>query len=168
MQNRWLCRVYEELKGTMNILFFLTPKQDVAFIYNDFTLRQTLEKMEHHRYSSIPILNRKGEYVGTITEGDLLWGIKNAYNLSMEQAEDMPVMSLPRKRDNSPVRVDTTMDDLVFASMQQNFVPVIDDKNSFIGIIKRKDIIQYCYDRYKKENPMEKRRKSFLAQASVY
>ena len=168
MQNRWLCRVYEELKGTMNILFFLTPKQDVAFIYNDFTLRQTSEKMEHHRYSSIPILNRKGEYVGTITEGDLLWGIKNAYNLSMEQAEDMPVMSLPRKRDNSPVRVDTTMDDLVFASMQQNFVPVIDDKNSFIGIIKRKDIIQYCYDRYKKENPMEKRRKSFLAQASVY
>ena len=124
--------------------------------------------MEHHLYSSIPILNRKGEYVGTITEGDLLWGIKNAYNLSMEQAEDMPVMSLPRKRDNSPVRVDTTMDDLVFASMQQNFVPVIDDKNSFIGIIKRKDIIQYCYDRYKKENPMEKRRKSFLAQASVY
>ncbi len=168
MQNRRLCRIYEELKGTMNILFFLTPKQDVAFIYNDFTLRQTLEKMEHHRYSSIPILNRKGEYVGTITEGDLLWGIKNAYNLSMEQAEDMPVMSLPRKRDNSPVRVDTTMDDLVFASMQQNFVPVIDDKNSFIGIIKRKDIIQYCYDRYKKENPMEKRRKSFLAQASVY
>ena len=168
MQNRWLCRVYEELKGTMNILFFLTPKQDVAFIDNDFTLRQTSEKMEHHRYSSIPILNRKGEYVGTITEGDLLWGIKNAYNLSMEQAEDMPVMSLPRKRDNSPVRVDTTMDDLVFASMQQNFVPVIDDKNSFIGIIKRKDIIQYCYDRYKKENPMEKRRKSFLAQASVY
>ena len=127
----------------------------MAFIYNDFTLRQTLEKMEHHRYSSIPILNRKGEYVGTITEGDLLWGIKNAYNLSMEQAEDMPVMSLPRKRDNSPVRVDTTMDDLVFASMQQNFVPVIDDKNSFIGIIKRKDIIQYCYDRYKKENPMK-------------
>lgn len=151
----------------MNILFFLTPKQDVAFIYNDFTLRQTLEKMEHHRYSSIPILNRKGEYVGTITEGDLLWGIKNAYNLSLEQAEDMMVMSLPRKRDNSAVRVDTTMEDLVVASMQQNFVPVIDDKNSFIGIIKRKDIIQYCYDRYKNQNPTEKRRKHILARTGV-
>ncbi|MEG0305667.1 MAG: CBS domain-containing protein, partial [Oscillospiraceae bacterium] len=41
----------------MNILFFLTPKNDVAFLYDDFTLRQALEKMEHHRYSSIPILN---------------------------------------------------------------------------------------------------------------
>ncbi len=146
----------------MNILFFLTPKQDVAFIYDDFSIRQTLEKMEHHRYSSIPILNRKGEYIGTITEGDLLWGIKNAYNLSLEQAEDMPVIRLPRKRDNQPVRVDTTMDELVTASMQQNFVPVIDDKNSFIGIIKRKDIIQYCYDRYKKENPLEVRRRNTL------
>ena len=55
----------------MNILFFLTPKQDVAFIYDDFTLRQTLEKMEHHRYSSIPVLTRRGEYAGTITEGSM-------------------------------------------------------------------------------------------------
>lgn len=151
----------------MNILFFLTPKQDVAFIYDDFSLRQTLEKMEHHRYSSIPILNRKGEYVGTITEGDLLWGIKNAYDLSVAQAEEMPVMSLPRKRDNQPVRVDTTMDELVTAAMQQNFVPVIDDKNSFIGIIKRKDIIQYCYDRYKNENPAENRRKNMFASCGI-
>ncbi len=151
----------------MNILFFLTPKQDVAFIYDDFSLRQTLEKMEHHRYSSIPILNRKGEYVGTITEGDLLWGIKNAYDLSVVQAEEMPVMSLPRKRDNQPVRVDTTMDELITASMQQNFVPVIDDKNSFIGIIKRKDIIQYCYDRYKKENPAKNKRKNVFASVGI-
>lgn len=141
----------------MNILFFLTPKQDVAFIYDDFTVRQTLEKMEYHRYSSIPILNRQGEYVGTITEGDLLWGIKNGYGLSLSHAEEVPVMALPRKRDNSAVRVDTTMDELVMASMRQNFVPVIDDKNSFIGIIKRKDIIQYCYDRYKKDNPEEQK-----------
>ena len=73
-------------------------------------------------------------------------------------------MSLPRKRDNCAVRVDTTMDELVTASMRQNFVPVIDDKNSFIGIIKRKDIIQYCYDRYKKE---EQPRRRVCAEASV-
>lgn len=63
----------------MNLLFFLTPKQDVAFIYDDFTLRQTLEKMEYHRYSSIPVLTRRGEYAGTITEGDLLWYIKTIW-----------------------------------------------------------------------------------------
>ena len=74
----------------MNILFFLTPKQDVAFLYDDFTLRQALEKMEYHRYSSIPMLNRKGEYVGTMTEGDLLWAIKNQ-GIRIENAEEIPI-----------------------------------------------------------------------------
>ena len=137
----------------MNILFVLTPTQDVAYIYDDFTLRQALEKMEHHRYSSIPVLNRKGEYVGTMTEGDLLWGIKNQ-NLKLENAEDIPIRSIPRKRDYKPVSVNTQMDELVAAAMTQNFVPVLDDKKSFIGLVKRNAIIQYCYDRYRAVAPM--------------
>lgn len=60
----------------MNLLFFLTPKQDVLYIYEDFTLRQTLEKWSNQRYATIPVLKRNGEYVGSITEGDILWGMK--------------------------------------------------------------------------------------------
>lgn len=142
----------------MNILFFLTPKQDVAFLYDDFTLRQALEKMEYHRYSSIPMLNRKGEYVGTITEGDLLWAIKNQ-NIRMEDAEDIPISCIPRKRDYRPVSISTLMDELVAAAMAQNFVPVLDDKKSFIGLVKRNAIIQYCYDRFAANNAIPNRAK---------
>ena len=134
----------------MNLLFFLTPKAEVAYLYDDFTLRQALEKMEYHRYSSIPILNRKGEYVGTITEGDILWAIKRNYNLNLQGAEDIPLLSIPRKRDYHTVSVDTSMEHLVAAAMQQNFVPVIDGKDSFIGLVKRNSIIQFCYERYEK------------------
>lgn len=130
----------------MNLLFFLTPKQDVAFLYDDFTLRQALEKMEYHRYSTIPVLNRAGEYVGSMTEGDLLWGIKNQ-GIRLEDAEEVMIRNIPRKRDYKPVTVTTQMDDLVAAAMTQNFVPVVDDKKSFIGLVKRNAIIQYCYDR---------------------
>ena len=132
----------------MNILFFLTPKQDVAFLYDDFTLRQALEKMEYHRYSSIPILNRRGEYVGTMTEGDLLWALKNGV-VTIDEAESVSIGAIPRRRDYRPVTVTTQMDELVAAAISQNFVPVLDDKKSFIGIVKRGDIIQYCYDRYR-------------------
>ena len=100
----------------MNLLFFLTPKAEVAYLYDDFTLRQAIEKMEYHRYSSIPILNRKGEYVGTITEGDILWAVKRNYNLNLQDAEDMPIMSIPRKRDNKCVSVDTDMEELIAAA----------------------------------------------------
>ena len=56
----------------MNILFFLTPKEKVSHIFNDDTLRQVVEKMEFHGYSAIPLLDKEGKYIGTITEGDLL------------------------------------------------------------------------------------------------
>lgn len=139
----------------MNLLYFLTPKAEVAYLFDDFTVRQALEKMEYHRYSSIPILNRKGEYVGTITEGDLLWAIKRMYNLDLQAAEDLPVMQIPRKHDYQCVAVDTDMDQLVSTAMRQNFVPVIDGKNSFIGLVKRNSIIQYCYDQYRSRQPEE-------------
>ena len=101
----------------MNLFYFLTPKAEVAYLYNDFTLRQALEKMEYHRYSSIPILNRAGEYVGTVTEGDLLWFIKNNAGLDLSSAEDTPLMSIPRKHDYACVPIDTDIDHLIHAAM---------------------------------------------------
>ncbi|HJA36365.1 MAG TPA: CBS domain-containing protein [Firmicutes bacterium] len=127
----------------MNVLFFLTPKSKVAYIYDDFTLRQTLEKMEYHRYSAVPLLTREGKYVGTITEGDLLWSIKNKYSLNFKEAESTPIMEIPRRMDNLPVTADTEVEDLIIKALNQNFVPVTDDRGMFIGIVTRKDIMRY-------------------------
>jgi len=134
----------------MNVLFFLTPKSDVAYLYEDYSLRQALEKMKHYRYSAIPIINRQGNYIGTITEGDLLWSIKDEYSLNIHNAEEIFLKQIERHRNNNPVNVNCEIEDLILTSMNQNFVPVIDDNNIFIGIITRKDIIQYCYNRCKK------------------
>ena len=92
----------------MNILFFLSPKQDLMYVYDDFTLRQTLEKWENNRYASIPVLNRQGKYVGTLTEGDILWGLKKFHGLDLEAAEDVPISAFPHKRDYKAVTVTTS------------------------------------------------------------
>lgn len=133
----------------MNILFYLVPKSDVMYLYEDYTLRQALEKMEYHRYSSVPIITRAGTYVGTLTEGDILWELKDKHNLALREAEEIPIRALKRKRDNQPVNVNCNIEDLVMTSMNQNFVPVIDDNRVFIGIVTRKSIIEYCYNQYK-------------------
>jgi len=135
----------------MNILFFLTPKSDVAFIYEDETLRQALEKMEHHKFAAVPLISRKGRYIGTITEGDLLWGIKNKFNLNLKEAEHIPVTCIDRRADNRPVFADSDMEDLIDKALNQNFVPVMDDQKDFIGIITRKDILKYFYSKLKKD-----------------
>lgn len=127
----------------MNVLLFLTPKSQVAFLEADFTIRQGLEKMEYHRYSSMPIIDNRGHYIGTITEGDLLWEIKNNFSLDLKKAEQTPLLSVKRLRDNKPVKATADVEDLLPIVMDQNFVPVIDDQNIFIGIVTRKSIIQY-------------------------
>lgn len=127
-----------------NILFFLTPKAMCAYVHDDYTLRQALEKMETAGYAALPILNKRGEYRGTLTEGDLLWAVKNMCYMDMRQAEAHRIMEIPRRKDNIPVRVTTTMYALVERASTQNFVPVVDDKDAFIGIITRRSIIKYC------------------------
>lgn len=131
----------------MNILLFLTPKDSVSYIYDDFTLRQTLERMERSKYAAVPIINRDGKYIGTITEGDLLWEIKTNSGLNIKKAEKIPVTDIKRKMDNLPVRIGTGMDELIITATNQNFVPVVDDRDVFIGIITRKDIIKYMHSK---------------------
>lgn len=133
----------------MNILFFLKPKSEVAYIYDYCTLRQVLETMEYHKYASIPMLNKNGEYVGTITEGDLLWGIKQYTNLDLKKAEHIFIQDFPRRADYIAVSAGVNMQDLITTAMHQNFVPVVDDSNKFIGIVTRRTIIEYCYEKLK-------------------
>ena len=135
----------------MNILFFLTPKSEVAYIYEDESLRQALEKMEYHEYSSIPMISRTGRYIGTITEGDMLWGIKNKFNLNLKEAEHVPVTAIPRRMDYLPVKIDSRMEDMLDRALNQNFIPVVDDQKNFIGIITRKEIIKYFYQKMSRE-----------------
>ena len=140
----------------MNILFFLTPKEDVAHVEETDTMRQVLEKMEHHGYTAIPLLGVEGKYIGTITEGDLLWFLKDRNFPDLKLLEDMPITSIERRRDNQAVKIDESMENLFDKVMNQNFVPVIDDKKIFIGIVTRKDIIKFCFDTYVKTGKEEK------------
>ena len=133
----------------MNILLLLTPKHNIEFAYENATLRQVLEKMEYHRFSAIPIISKDGKYVGTITEGDLLWSIKNEYDLSLKEAENILISEIKRHRDNVPVHINNDVSDLFDVAINQNFVPVLDDNDIFIGIVTRQDILKYFYQKTK-------------------
>ena len=134
----------------MNILFFLKPKNELSYIYNDFTLRQALEKMEFYRFSAIPVLSRDGQYIKTITEGDILWSLKNWNEISFVNTEEIYINEIKNHRVYKSIGIDRTIDDLIDLISEQNFVPVVDDRNMFIGIITRKSVIEYLYSKTKK------------------
>ncbi len=126
----------------VNILFFLLPKNNVEYVYDNYSIRQVLEKMDFHRYSAIPIISKDGKYVGTISEGDILMFIKHQPD-TFDKLANINILSVPRYRDTASIKIDKNMDDLVTLIYQQNFVPVVDDYGSFIGIITRKKVIEY-------------------------
>ncbi|MCM1203706.1 MAG: CBS domain-containing protein [Bacteroidales bacterium] len=130
----------------INILFFLTPKAEVAYLEENYSLRQVLEKMEYHKYSSIPILNSEGEYLGTLSEGDLLWYFRHNDMVGIKWQELLHLTDVPRRFDYEPVNASSNIEDLLSKIIQQNFVPVVDDCDKFIGIITRRDVIQYYGD----------------------
>ena len=134
----------------MNIAFFLTPKNEVVCESVESTMRQVIEKMEHHGYTAIPLIDKYGKYVGTLTEGDLLWKLKNTMNLNFRNTETVKVKDIPRRVKHKSVTISEDIESLINLAVNQNFVPVVDDEGIFIGIIKRSDIINYCYKELKK------------------
>ena len=135
----------------MNILFFLIPKSKVAYVQNTFTLRQVAEKLRYYHYTAIPILDDKGKYVDTISEGDLLWYIKDHDEMNYHMAEETLITSVSISRRVTAIKSSSRMEDLYQMALNQNFVPVVDDQGVFIGIITRRSIMEYFFKSEKGE-----------------
>lgn len=133
----------------MNILSLLKYKGSVAYLFDDNTLRQGLEKMRYHGYTAIPVITRDGIYKGTVSEGDFLWHCVDSGKYDIKEQEIFTVDDIIRPDWNPPAKISISIEDLVNMVMDQNFVPMIDDRGVFIGIITRKDIIRSFCDKFK-------------------
>lgn len=126
----------------MNVISLLIPKINVAYIYEDYTIRQGLEKMRAHSYTAIPVLTRKGMYAGTVSEGDFLWNLVDDGNNSLKEKEKLHISDIIRDGFNPPADIYIKMDELLKRAINQSFIPLTDDRGSFMGIVTRQNIIR--------------------------
>lgn len=143
----------------MNIIQLLHPKALIDYIYDDTTCRQALEIMGNHGFSAVPVIDHNGEYVKTLSEGDLLWFMISRQLCGKRELEQFTVNDISSKKNIEvrPVCVTASIDDVILMLVNQNFVPVIDDRKTFIGIITRSDVLKYCHNRLKKTGSDEVR-----------
>ncbi|SDC43808.1 CBS domain-containing protein [Paenibacillus sp. UNCCL117] len=127
----------------MKIGSFLLPKDEVSFITSSVSMREAMEQLELHHYTAIPIIDSEGKYIGTLSEGDLLWKLKNTPGLNFENMDQVRVIDIKKRIYNECVSIHAHMEDMLALAADQNFVPVVDDDRVFLGIIRRKDIIEY-------------------------
>ncbi len=129
----------------MNAAFYLTPKSSVVYLYDDFTIRQGLEKLRNTHFSAVPVIDREGRYIGIVSEGSFLWPlfdlIKENNPQILKETETKTIGGVIDKDKYKPVSVNVSEEELFQMAALQNFVPIIDDRDIFIGLVTRRAII---------------------------
>lgn len=123
----------------MNVMSLLRLKKDISFIESDSTIRQAIEKFKYHGYSAVPVLDEQGKYKGTITEGDLLRSLVEKGDIKL--LEEHNILEIVRSDFNPSASVDIDILELLKMISNQNFVPIVDDRDVLMGIITRKTVI---------------------------
>ncbi len=128
----------------MNIALFLTPKSEVVWLPESITVRQAMERLEATRFAAVPVLDAHGHYASTLTEGDLLWALWRTSGPTREAAQHLSLGLVPRQVKYLAVSIDAQVEELLSLAVHQNFVPVVDSRGVFTGIVRRKRIIEHC------------------------
>lgn len=132
----------------MNIMRFIVPKSLVEYVSTDSTVRQALEKMRYHRYAAIPVIDSEGKYVGTLRNDDLFTYFLENGSFDSRAAERDGVGQILDRNYSPPVYHNASMNELIEKVKEHNFVPVVDDRGCFVGIILRRDILNYLLKFY--------------------
>ena len=140
----------------MNILRFMLPKSSVEYIESDSTVRQALEKMRYHRYVAIPVIDAEGMYLGTIRNDDIFRYFLDNESLDFRAAEKDSVLSIMDAEHSKPLYHNASIEDLIENVKEHNFVPIVDDRGCFIGIILRRDVLNFLLKYYNRAKAAEK------------
>ena len=129
------------MKQIANIISLVTPKSATNYLKEKTTIRQAVEKFDYHKFSVVPIIDEEGKYLTTVSEGDILRYIKNCCDFNIEKAENTLVLDIDHYRGYQAVRIDATYEEVFELIISQNFIPVVDDRGIYVGIIRRRDVI---------------------------
>ena len=131
----------------MNVAFFLIPKSQVVWLPMHATLGQAIAQLEQSGCTALPLLDDDERYAGTVTEGDILRELMRASEpnqLNSSATEQVLLRQVQLRTNVRPVGIDAHMEELFGRAIEQNFVPVADSRGVFVGIVRRREILEFC------------------------
>ncbi len=133
----------------------MIPKINVAYVHADDSMRQGLEKMKKHGYTTVPVISSDGRCIGTVSEGDYLWYMVENGFPDMRTLEEIGIREIVNTARNPAVTIDVPPETLYQRITECTFVPITDDRGCFIGIVTRRAVLSYFRDKIISENPSE-------------
>jgi len=130
----------------------MIPKSSVEYISGTSTVRQALEKMRYHHYVAIPVLDEEGMYIGTLRNDDIFKYFMDNGRFDSRSAERDSVLSILDKDYSKPLYHNASINELIENVKEHNFVPVVDDRGCFIGMVLRRDVLSFLLKFYESGN----------------
>lgn len=127
----------------MNIAKIMIPRACTVFLNEKQTVRQGWEIMTRNGYTAIPVLDADQHYIGCVSEGDFLRHILTTGSTDKQDMEDHRVKELVRLDFCPPISIDADEAEVIASVLNQNFVPIIDSRNTLCGILTRRGVIAY-------------------------
>lgn len=126
----------------MTAASLLIPKFSARYLLDTYPLELALKRMKEYGYSAVPVIDKAGRYVSTVSEGDFLW-----YILENKDLNNATLHDIITKEKNPPARITATDDELFDTALEQNFIPIIDDRGYFMGLVTRRKILKHVNDK---------------------
>lgn len=126
----------------MTAASLLIPKFSARYLLDTYPLTLALERMREYGYSAVPVIDKSGRYVTTVSEGDFLW-----YILEHKDLNNVTLHDIITKEKNPPARITATADELFDTALEQNFIPIIDDRGYFMGLVTRRKILKHVNEK---------------------
>ena len=133
----------------MNIARIMIPEVSTVFLHEKDTVRQGLERFMVHGYTAIPVLNEQEQYIGSVTEGDFLRHLLTIQTTDLKEQEQYRIGSIVRRDFSPALPIDAEFQKVVAATLNQNFVPIVDGRGVLCGILTRKNMIEYLAENRK-------------------
>ncbi|MDO5417318.1 MAG: CBS domain-containing protein [Lachnospiraceae bacterium] len=132
----------------MNVFQLLMMKNETMYLTEDTAVSSAMDKLRASGYTAVPVIREDGSYAGTVSEGDFLWAFLDGRDEDTE-GQSLPLKTIVRTDRNPAVKIDVDLAQLFAEALNQNFVPVVDDRNMFIGIVTRKKVLSFFMDKLK-------------------
>ena len=130
----------------VNIAMIMIPKVSLSLLYADDSVRQGLEMIRRRGYTEVPVLDEKGIYLGTVSEGDFLRHMMKAGTTDLRAFEKDRIGDIFWTDRCKPLSILAQASELVEVALEQNFVPIVDDMKCLCGMVTRRSIIKYMWE----------------------
>ncbi len=125
----------------MNTAMLLKPKSQVSYLYGDMSAGEGLRRFIKTGFTAVPVIDREGLYLGVVSERDFLYRILDDGSILSLENDSLTVADLASVTRFVSAQIDTDHRVLLEKIISQNFIPIVDSRGMFSGIVTRKDII---------------------------